>query len=1239
MIFLSKKKNYRIYIKKKSIFDIDSLLLYKKLKKLNIPINKIVIYNMYDFFKISKNLLIEFLNKVLLDPVTDIMYFKKNFKNPFFECYLNNGDDRENAAIQCIKAFNPNESKNVSIKFKLLIEFIGIKYYDINKIKEFIKNDYSYIFLDKINNKKINKKVNVNINNFINCNSNRLIEIHKNLNLSIDLKDLSFIKKYFNKEEKRNPTEEEIKILNTYWSDHCRHITFFTQLEKISFNGVLKKIYKNVFDKYLNDRKKIGKSKNPISLMDLTKIPYKIFIKKKKINIISEENNACIIMIDVLFSKEKKIEKWYLCFKNETHNHPTEIDPFNGAYTCIGGAIRDPLSIRSFVYQSLRLSGIADPRCSKIINGKLSQDKICIESANGFSSYGNQIGLSTTHVNEIYHEGYRAKKMEVGMTIGATPVNFIKWGIPENGDIVLLIGGITKKEGIGDANDSSRIINNYEYIRKKRMGNPIIERKIQRLFRKKEITSLIKKCNDLGAGGLAIALSEIHDSIEIYLDKVPLKKNDNLNPIEIALSESQERMVIVTDPINIKKIIKLSKEENLIATPIAKITGNKRIIFFHKKRKIFDIKNSFLNTKGAKKKNKVIVESPSYISPFKKSKKYVFNKKNFLKFLSKLNITSQLSIVEMFDSTVGGTTVLMPFGGKYQMTPSEGSVQKIPVLHGSTDTVSIACWGFHPEISTWSPFHGGAYAILECISKIVAIGGNYKKTYLSFQEYYQKLGKNPINWGKPFSSLLGAYHAQMSLGIVCLGGKDSMSGTYKNKHVPPTLISFGITTELCSNIISPEFKKVGNKIYLYHHFPDKNEMPNFDSIKNAYNKIYNGICDKKIFSVKTIKDGGIAIAISKMSFGNKLGVKINYEKNLLETHIGSLIIESSSSLSNEFILIGKVTGSKYLEFNGVRISIDSAIKSWSSTLYNIISNYYPCKNKNKDYLNINIYKSKNNSKENRKYYYKFKKICKPNVFIPIFPGTNGEFESIRAFEHFGAKVNSFVFKNLNYNGILESIHYIKKIIRSVQIIMICGGFSAGDEPDGSAKLIISILQNSYIKDSIENFLNKDGLILGVCNGFQALIKSGLLPYGKICLRNKKSPALILNKIKKHVSQCVHIKIISDYSPWLNGMKNKIYTFPISHGEGRFYAEKNITNNLFKKNQVAAQYVNLDGIPSLEKRYNPNGSIESIESLLSNNGKIYGRMTHPERIFDSGILKNIPRNKEDSIFMNAIKYFL
>ncbi|WP_185865134.1 phosphoribosylformylglycinamidine synthase [Blattabacterium cuenoti] len=1240
------KSSYRIYIRSKSYFDKDSIELCKKLRSINIFIHRIIIYRIYEFFHIKKKFLVDYLKNVLVDPVTEIFYFKKYFDYPYFECNSNNDDHRSSAAMLCMKIFNHNFSKNVLINSKLLIELVGLNKNSnksVKKIKNYIVENYSYFITHRNNfyHKEINIKNHINyIKDFKHYSINKIEEFHKKYNLSIDIKDLLLIQKYF-LIEKRDPSLEEILILNTYWSDHCRHTTFFTELENICFRGFLKNTYKKIFSKYLEDKKSIGKSKKPINLMELSQLPYEIIRNQKKLNFVSsDENNACTIIIDVHYlDKKRNKEKWYLLFKNETHNHPTEGNPFNGANTCIGGAIRDPLSGRSFVYQGIRISGSSDPNEKNKIYGKIPENKICLESAYGFSSYGNQIGLATTHVSEIYHKGYRAKRLELGMVVGAAPVTYIKWKKPKVGDIILLIGGLTRKEGIGGASESSKNINDIDInINNQQKGNPLIERNIQRLFRKKEVTNLIKKCNDLGAGGLAVSLGELHNSVEIYLEKVPI--NEKILPIEIALSESQERMAIVVDPKNAEKIIKFSHKENLICNPIAKITNNNRIVFLYNKKVIFDVKSTFLNTRGYKKKNKVIVDSPNYISPFIKSTKLFFSKKNFLKTLSNLNIASQLSLIEMFDSTVGGTTVLMPFGGKYQMTPAEGSVQKIPVFHGSTETVSMVTWGFHPKISTWSPFHGGAYAVLECISKIVSMGGNYKNVYLSFQEYYKKMEKNPKNWGIPFSSLLGAYHAQMELEIVCLGGKDSMSGTYKNIHVPPTLISFGITTDSYFNVISPEFKKIGSKIYLYNHMPLENEMPNFNSIKNAYDKIHEGVLSKKIISLKTVKDGGIAVAIAKMSFGNKLGAEINCNENLLKTHIGSLIIESSYNLSKDFILIGKVINSKNLIFNSISIAIDEAIKNWSKKLLNIFSpNENRMKYKLKFKRNITIKEKKIIYRKNNSI-----KIGTPNVFIPIFPGTNGELESIRVFKNSGAIVKNFVFNNVNDNNIIESIFSMKKYIESVQILMLCGGFSAGDEPDGSAKLIISILHNPYIKESIQKFLEKGGLILGICNGFQGLIKSGLLPYGKICMRDNNSPVLINNKVNKHISQCVNIKIISDKSPWLKGMKNKIYTIPISHGEGRFYAKNKTIDILFENNQVASQYVDLEGVPSLERKYNPNGSSEAIESLLSENGRIYGRMTHPERCFDSGLLKNIPNNvhnliQENSIFKNAVQYFV
>ncbi|WP_185873968.1 phosphoribosylformylglycinamidine synthase [Blattabacterium cuenoti] len=1238
--------NFRIYIQKKDSFDIDSKKLYQELKNIDIFLSKVVIYHIYDIFEIKKEVFIKSLYKVFVDPVTDILHKKIYLKNPFFSLeYLEEKNDkRADAAMQCIKIIDPLST--VFIKTGKLIELIGMTFHeDIHKIKKYCikqnffkeknlkKMDYPY------NKKNIYIKNPILVNNFIHFNYKKLKKFHIKWRLSMDFHDLLLIQKYFF-QENRDPTEIELRILDTYWSDHCRHKTFFTTLINITFDGIFKDTYQDIFHEYLKDRDLIGLSNNPIHLMDLSNLPYNFFLKKKKLNnyVSSNERNSCMIKIDVDKIGMKNKEKWYLVFKNETHNYPTEIDPFGGASTCLGGAMRDVLSGRAFVYQSIRLSGAADPIHHRTLNGKLPQRKICLEAAYGYSSYGNQVGVPTSHIHEIYHEGYRAKRMEVGMVIGAVPVDYVQQKNPKKGDIILLIGGLTEKEGIGGATESSKkdefhiynkkLIETVQFTTK---GNPIIKRNIQRFFRKKEVISLIKKCNDFGAGGASVAISELSNSLNLHLDKIP---NTSLDAIEIALSESQERMAVVLDPLDVKKFIKLAHKENILAVPIATITENERIIFYHKNKEIFNIKSTFLNTGGYNKKQKVHVLSPTTISPFKESKKIFFSKKTFLKTISQLNISSQKSLVEMFDSTVGGTTILMPFGGKYQMTPSEGSVHKIPILHGRTNTVSIASWGFHPDISTWSPLHGGAYAIVECISKIVAMGGYYKNIFFSFQEYYQKLGNNPIHWGIPFSSLLGAYHAQKSFGLVSIGGKDSMSGSYKNIHVPPTFIAFGITTGLCFNIISPELKKIGNKIYLYRHKPLKNEMPNFHSLKKIYHKVYEGICSGTIVSVKTIKDGGISVAIAKMSFGNRLGVLIHSIYHLLEIHIGSLIIESPYSLSEDFILIGEVVDSNNLNFNGILIDIDEAEKNWLKTLTPIFSS---------NVINKKYDKIKNDFNHKKNYIFekkiRKKKIVSPRVFIPIFPGTNCELESIYAFEKEGCIVNTSVFKNLKNKDILQSIDKIKKYIKSVQIFMLCGGFSAGDEPDGSAKFITSLLHNPYIQEAVKYFIDHDGLILGICNGFQGLIKSGLLPYGKIKNRNNKSPTLTYNEIGKHISQCVSIKVISDQSPWLNGMKNKIYTQPISHGEGKFIASKKITNMLFNNNQIATQYVDLQGNPTLEKGYNPNGSVYAVEGVLSNNGKIYGRMTHPERCYDYGLLKNIPNLKKHSIFKNAVKYFL
>ncbi|WP_185882526.1 phosphoribosylformylglycinamidine synthase [Blattabacterium cuenoti] len=1241
--------NLKIYIKKKQKFDIYSKELYKELQHLfNISsLYKIIVYQTYDILNVTNPSVFfqDIIYKVFVDPVTDVWYKKINLLNPYFEYNLGQYNSRAEAATQCVKIIHP-QYNNIVVKTGKLIELFGIK----NKT-DFLKiKNYCSYKITKNNIKKTKKQNNIPyIINFIHLTYYEIKNLHQDFDFSIDIEDLLFIQKYFRYEVCRNPTELELRVLDTYWSDHCRHTTFLSSLIDIQFTGYLKPTYHKIFDEYKKDRRKycIDKKSFP-NLMELSTLPSKIVLQKQQSNyFVSKEKNACTILIDVdidIFG-HKNIEKWYILFKNETHNYPTEINPFWGAATCIGGAIRDPLSGRAFVYQSIRLSGAANPTINKTLYNKIPQYKICRDSAYGYSSYGNQIGVATSHINEIYHEGFRAKRMEIGMVIGAVPANYVNQKTPQTGDIIVLLGGLTGKEGIGGATDSSKKKHKPQNILKNHLFykltlDPITERKIQRLFRKKKVISLIKKCNDFGAGGTSVAIGELCDSLELNLDKIPIKKNfHTLTSVELALSESQERMAIVLDPSDLKNFIHFANEENLRAIPIATVMNNKKIIFYYKNKQVLNLNSDFLNSGGVEKKRMVHINSPLTISPFKKSKNVIFNKYTFLKTISKLNIASQKSLVEMFDSTVGGTTVLMPFGGKFQMTPSEGSVHKIPVFNGKTNTVSLVSWGYHPDISLWSPLHGGAYAIIECISKIVSMGGNYKKTYLSFQEYYQKLDNDPNKWGIPFASLLGAYKAQKELGIVSIGGKDSMSGTYKNIHVPPTLVAFGVCIGSSLNIISPEFKRVGNKIYLYHHHPKNDEMPDFQSIKNAYIQVHKEIISGKIISVQTVKDGGIAIAISKMAFGNRLGVMINLKTHhLLETHIGSLIIESNSTLENkEFILIGQIVNSKYLNFNSVKIDIEEAIFYWEKTLNPIYNN--SClvdkklnikKNVNKNYLYNTKIKNKTII---------FQSKVRVRVFIPIFPGTNCELESIRAFKQEGAIVITSIFKNLKYKDLIESIQELKKNIKSSQILMICGGFTYGDEPDGAGKFITSILHNPYIKETIEVLLKKNGLILGICNGFQALIKSGLLPYGKIKLRNYKSPTLTYNELGKHVSQCVRIKVISDNSPWLKGMKNKIYIQPLSHGEGRFYANKKITEILFKKNQIATQYVNFQGNPTLDKAFNPNGSLQAIEGLLNNNGQIYGKMTHPER-FQHGLLKNIPNIiNEYSIFRNAVEYFV
>jgi phosphoribosylformylglycinamidine synthase len=967
--------------------------------------------------------------------------------------------------------------------------------------------------------------------------------------------------------------------------------------------------------------------------MDLATVCAKYFHKTGKLEnlVISDEINACTIEIEAEFDGKK--EPWYLLFKNETHNHPTEIEPFGGASTCLGGAIRDPLSGRAFVFQAMRLTGagnVFEP-FSETLTGKLPQRIITKQAANGYSSYGNQIGLATTSVNEIYHEGYKAKRMEVGFVVGAVPKHWVKREKPGTGDIVVLLGGATGKDGVGGATGSSKEQNEtsiHTLSTEVQKGNAVEERKIQRLFRNPEVTQLIKKSNDFGAGGVSVAIGEIADSLEINLDNLPLKY-EGLNGTELAISESQERMAVVINADDKEKFIKFCEKENIQAVEVAKVTNSGRMQMFWRGQKIVDLSREFLNTNGCPKSQNVSVSHLQNIE----NQNVEFNKDNFLKILGQKNVAAQKGLVEMFDASVGATTVAMPFGGKYQLTETEGGVQTLPILNAKNiETVSLASWGFDAEISSKNSMIGAANAVLESAAKIVAMGGNFRNIRLSFQEYFEKLGNYPEKWGKPLASLLGAYDAQMNFGLAAIGGKDSMSGTYQDLNVPPTLISFACANGEKQNIISPELKKSGNFLYHFFHQTQENGLPNYENLIRIFDFIHENIRLKKIVSVKTIKDGGVAAALAKMSFGNRLGAEISLNENLvLNKNIGGFIIESSEKMECDLLyFLGKVQDSNCLKINDLNFNIEELIRANFETFETL----FPTKEAEKIVLELD---EKLNSVNPRNIIIKKHHIAKPRVFFPIFPGTNCEYETMNAFRKEGAEISSLPLLNLNYQLLNESIDAWAKEIENSQILVFSGGFSAGDEPDGSAKFIVNVLKNETMKTAVHRLLERDGMILGICNGFQALIKSGLLPYGKIRDLDENSPTLAHNAIGRHISQMVDIKVINEDSPWLKGMKNQIFTIPISHGEGRFMASENVLQELYKNGQIATQYVDFDGNIAHGMPFNPNNSLFGIEGITNLDGKIFGRMGHPER-FSEGLMKNIPTANFHNIFKNGVEYF-
>ena len=1228
-------QNKRIFVEKRGIFDVESPKIFDEVKSVAPSIQNVKVYNVYDIFNLNDSEFEKVVNSTFVDPVTDILHSENPAKGIYFAMEFLPGqyDQRADSAEQCIALLTGNEESKV--RSGKLIEFEGISGADLTKIKNLLINkvesqEKDLSILD-IPAEEIPSKVLIH-ENFISFDDAQLEDFYNNHGFALGLDDLKFIQEYF-KAEQRNPTETELKVLDTYWSDHCRHTTFETELSDIKFEGQFKHTLETIFNDYIEKRKFLGRELKPISLMDLATVCGRYFHKTGNLKnlVVSDEINACTIRIEAEYDGKK--EPWYLLFKNETHNHPTEIEPFGGASTCLGGAIRDPLSGRSFVFQAMRLTGAADvlEPVDQTLPGKLPQKTITKQAANGYSSYGNQIGLATTMVSEIYDEGYRAKRMEVGFVTGAVPVDWVRREKPADGDSIIILGGATGRDGVGGASGSSKEQDEtsiHTMSSEVQKGNAVEERKIQRLFRNPEVTRLIKKSNDFGAGGVSVAIGEIADSLEINLDVLPLKY-EGLNGTELAISESQERMAVVVEPKYKEQFIRFCEAENIVAVEVAKVTDSGRMQMFWKGNKIVDLSRQFLDTNGCSKSQEVRI---THLNEIKKETRS-FNEENFLKILADKNVASQKGLLEMFDSSIGATTVAMPLGGKYQQTLMEGSVQTLPVLGAKNiETVSLASWGFDAQISKQNSLVGAAYAVVESVAKIVAMGGDYKNIRLSFQEYFEKLGQNPEKWGKPLASLLGAYDAQMNLGLAAIGGKDSMSGTYQDLNVPPTLISFACANGEKKNIISPEFKQSGNKIYLFNHIPQENGLPDYHALKEIFELIFENIKTGKIVSVKTVKEGGVAVALAKMSFGNRLGGEITIDSAiLLAKNIGSLIIESKENLNAANLqLVGEVRDSTVLKINTFEFNIEKLLDAHTKTFESL----FPTVEKEKLTVELD---SKLNSINPRNVIIKNHGLAKPRVFAPVFPGTNCEYDTLNAFQKEGAVVNSLPLININHQLLDESIDAWVEEIKQSQILAFSGGFSAGDEPDGSAKFIVNVLKNEKMKNAVHELLERDGMMIGICNGFQALVKSGLLPYGRIKDLDEHSPTLAHNAIRRHISQMVNVKVLNDESPWLKGMKDQVFTIPISHGEGRFMASKEEIQKLYENGQIATQYLDLDGNIAHGMPFNPNNSLFGIEGITSLCGKIYGRMGHPER-FAEGLMKNIPTANYHNIFRNGVEYF-
>ncbi len=1141
-------------------------------------------------------------------------------------------DQRADFAEQALQIITQGEKPKVRAA-KVIVIKGNVSDADFEKIKNYSINpvEAREASLEKPENLDVEYDIPTTVetlDGFIDKDENGLKAMIKELGLAMDFDDISFCQKYFKDTEKRNPTITEIRMIDTYWSDHCRHTTFLTKLEDIKFhNDYIENAYKD----YIDSRKYVyGDRDKSICLMDIATMAVKKLKKDGVLKVLdeSEEINACSIKVTAMV--DGKPEEWLVMFKNETHNHPTEIEPFGGAATCLGGAIRDPLSGRVYVYQAMRVTGSADPTkpVSETIPGKLPQRKITTTAAHGYSSYGNQIGLATGLVNEVYDEGYVAKRMEIGAVVGAAPAKNVVRECPEKGDVIILLGGRTGRDGCGGATGSSKAHTEESLTTcgaEVQKGNPPEERKIQRLFRNPDVTTLIKRCNDFGAGGVSVAIGELADGLVIELDKVP-KKYDGLTGTELAISESQERMAVVVRAKDADKFIALAQKENLEATLVATVTDENRLVMNWNGNTICNISRDFLNTNGAEKHAVAEVAKVDLENNVFKTEKVTDIKAKWLETAKDLNVCSQKGLVERFDSSIGANSVFMPYGGKNMMSPMQSMVAKLPVLKGETTTGTVMSYGYSPKVSKWSPYHGAAYAVVESVAKIVATGGDAKDAYLTFQEYFERLRDVPERWGKPVAALLGSYEAQMKLGIAAIGGKDSMSGSFEDIDVPPTLVSFAINKLDVTKAVSTDIKEVGSKLYLIKANADENLLPDYDDLKAKFAYVTKLINDGKVLSSFAVTGGGICEAVSKMSFGNNIGAKIDTNEDLFAPLYGSIILETKEDIDG--ILLGTTIKDEIVA-NGVSIKIDEILDVWKKPLEKV----FPTKAKNPE-GNIESYSyNERNTKAPAVI------SGKPKVLIPVFPGTNCEYDTARAFERAGAEAEIFVFKNLTAADVNESVENLSKLINQSQIVMLPGGFSAGDEPDGSGKFIATTFRNPKLTEDIHNLLYKrDGLMLGICNGFQALIKLGLVPFGKIVETDDTCPTLTYNTINRHVSQIVYTRVASTLSPWFKNVEvGDIHSVAVSHGEGRFVADEKTVAELAKNGQIATQYVDLNGNPTYDIAFNPNGSVCAIEGITSPDGRVLGKMAHSERI-SPNVYKNIYGEKDQQIFKSGVMYF-